>query len=177
MAEAFVEVHSSDWNPHAVGEQADALSTVTYQHLKGCPGGLQAIVSSPDFSVIDIAVRALAVAAVDVAACLHVPGDYMSNAHTARICYLVDLRAQGRLMLIQCLPKGPTGRSNMWLVVSRMASTSPNTFATGLTDLSCSQNTWTRRAQHHTGLWYGRMSCGMILPITSSKYTRDIFHR
>ena len=116
MAEAFVEVRSSDWNPYAVGEQADALSTVTYQRLRERPGGLQAIVSSPDFSVIDIAV-AFAVAAVEVVACLHVPGDYMSNAHSARIDFLMDLRAQGRLMLIQCLPKGPTGRSNMWLVV------------------------------------------------------------
>ena len=117
MDAACVEVRSSDWNnPHAVGEQADALRTVTYERLRGRPGGLQAIVSSPDCSVIDIAV-AFAVAAVDVVACLHVPGDYMSNAPAASIDYLVDIRVQGRLMLIQCLPKGPTGRSNMWLVV------------------------------------------------------------
>ena len=59
----------------------------------------------------------LAIEAVELVACFHVPGDYLSNAHAARLQYFLELRAQKRVRLIQNFPKGPVGRSNMWVII------------------------------------------------------------
>jgi hypothetical protein len=109
-------VHSSDANPRSPAEHADALDVATYSARRSRPGGLQVIISSPDFRFVDLAIP-LAVHAVGLVACFHVPGDYLSNAHPARMLYFLKLRTQNRLHVIQNLPKGPTGRSNMWVVI------------------------------------------------------------
>ena len=109
-------VHSSDINPLSPAGHADALSACTYSTQKQRPGGLQVLVSSPDFKFLDIAV-ALAVQSVQLFACIHVPGDYLSNAHPARNQYFMALRTQRRLRIITNLPKGPVGRSNQWLII------------------------------------------------------------
>ena len=111
-----VKVHSSDFNPKSPAGHADAMDVATYSGYKQRPEGLKVIISSPDFRLVDIAV-ALAVQAVELFACIHVPGDYLSNAHPARLQFFMHLRAKKRIILIQNLPKGPIGRSCQWIVI------------------------------------------------------------
>jgi hypothetical protein len=109
-------VESLDANPRSPAIRRNALDVNTYSSLRDRAQELDVIVCSPDFSVLDIAIP-LAVQAVKIMACIHVPGDYLSNAHIARIEYFLDLRTERRLFVAQNLPKGPTGRSNQWLIV------------------------------------------------------------
>ena len=111
-----VHIRSCDANPAAPAEQRDALDIETYRELAAREEGIGAIVSSPDFRFVDLAL-ALAVKAARIVTCFHVPGDYLSNGHPARITYFLELKAQGRVAMAQNLPKGPTGRSNQWLIV------------------------------------------------------------
>jgi hypothetical protein len=122
LREYDVPVRNFDINPGSPARQADALDLQTYTSQQASKNGslnavgINVIILSPDFRFVDLAV-VLAVRAVNQVACIHVPANYIASGHQARINYFNDLRAQGRLLQIQCLPKGPTGFSNQWIVV------------------------------------------------------------
>ena len=79
---------------------------------------LDAVVMSPFFTVLDLALP-LAVQHAQRVVCCHVPGHYVTNAPRARMDWLTQLQAEERLMLIVGLPRGPTGRRCMWLIIFR----------------------------------------------------------
>ncbi len=87
--------------------------------LAGAP--FDAVVTSPWFSVLDVALPLL-VDAARVVACVHVPGHYLSSGPLPRFAYLQSLQRQGRLLILYGLPRGPTGWRCAWLVVFRSAA-------------------------------------------------------
>ena len=99
----------------------DALQPGFYQALSQRQGGLDAVVTSPWFSVLDVALP-LAVAASRVVACVHVPGHYLASGLEPRYAYLRSLQQQGRLVVLFGLPRGPLGWRCAWLVVFRSSA-------------------------------------------------------
>jgi hypothetical protein len=93
----------------------DALQPSTYCELQR-EHALDAVVMSPFFTVLDLALP-LAVLFAERVVCCHVPGHYVTNAPPARMTWLKGLQSEGRLMLIVGLPRGPTGRRCMWLII------------------------------------------------------------
>ena len=83
--------------------------------------GLDAIITSPWFAMLDLAVP-LAANAVNSVACVHVPGHYVTDAPQRRADYMVRLMQAGRLLIIFNLPKGPLGRRCAWLVIFATAA-------------------------------------------------------
>ena len=77
---------------------------------------VDAIVTSPWFTVLDLALP-LAAAHARTVACVHVPGHYVTDAHPNRVAYLLSLMQAGRLHILWNLPKGPSGRRCGWLIV------------------------------------------------------------
>ena len=75
-----------------------------------------AIVTSPWFGLLDIAIPLL-VHIAKIVACIHVPGHYFSDAHSARSTYLQRLASSGRLHILWNLPRGPSGRRCAWMLV------------------------------------------------------------
>ena len=103
-------------NPqHRTDLHMDALQPALYLHAaKHC--AVDAVVSSPWFAVLDLALP-LAIAASRMVACVHVPGHYITDAHPIRARYLAELMAAHRLHVLWNLPKGPMGRRCGWLLV------------------------------------------------------------
>jgi hypothetical protein len=118
---AFAERGMHAWTCNAVeGSGAhfcmDPVQPGTYRALKERGVCLEAIVSSPWFSVLDVALP-LAVRYASVVACVRVPMHYVSNAPEARRRWLNALLEQGRLLLITGIPASLTGQVYTWLVV------------------------------------------------------------
>ena len=111
-----VPVLDNDLNPaHATDLHLDALQPEFYQSAL-TSSSLDAVVTSPWFTVLDLALP-LAVAAARQVACVHVPGLYVTDAHPNRSAYLLSLMRAGRLHILWNLPKGPMGRRCGWLIV------------------------------------------------------------
>ena len=94
---------------------ADALQPSFYRRTQARQA-IDAVVTSPWFAALDLAVP-LAVLAARAVACIHVPGHYITDAHPARVRYLRELMREGRLHVLWNLPKGPMGRRCGWLIV------------------------------------------------------------
>jgi hypothetical protein len=75
-----------------------------------------AVVTSPWFAVLDMALP-LAAAAARSVACVHVPGHYLTDAHPSRVAFLRHLMQEGRVHFLWNLPKGPSGRRCCWIMV------------------------------------------------------------
>jgi hypothetical protein len=105
---------------HKAHTHADALQPAFYRAASS-KMGIDAIITSPWFTALDIALP-LAVLASRVVACMHVPGHYVTDAHPARADYLRGLMREGRLHLLWNLPRGPMGRRCGWLIVFAHAS-------------------------------------------------------
>jgi len=116
FAAAGFRVQQNDLNPY--WEQPTAADALQPQHYQFGP---QAIVTSPPFELLDLAVP-LAAAQAGAVACLHVPGHWVSNPRVARQQWLQQLAAEGRLHIILGLPRGPSHRRCAWVVVFRHAS-------------------------------------------------------
>jgi hypothetical protein len=113
---ASLDVTTNDYNTMLETEyHLDALQPGTYRTLQD-ELRIDAVVMSPFFTVLDLALP-LAVHFAEQVVCCHVPGHYVTNAPTARMTWLKQLQAEGRLMLIVGLPRGPTGRRCMWLII------------------------------------------------------------
>jgi hypothetical protein len=95
----------------------DALQPSSYETMQ-LDQELDAVVMSPFFTVLDVALP-LAVRVARRVVCCHVPGHYVTNAPRARMDWLSKLQAEERLVLIVGLPRGPTGRRCMWLIIFR----------------------------------------------------------
>jgi transposase InsO family protein len=107
---------------HDAHYHLDALQPSTYHKVTHVHGRPDAIVCSPWFRVLDLALP-LAVMFAGSVACVHVPGHYVTNAHPARLAWLCRLRDAGRLVLLLGLPRGATGRRCIWVVVFKDSST------------------------------------------------------
>jgi len=106
----------NDLNPGASADShADALQPAFYQHAQR-HHTIDAIVTSPWFTVLDLALP-LAVLHARTVACVHVPGHYVTDAHPNRVAFLLSLMQAGRLHILWNLPKGPSGRRCGWLLV------------------------------------------------------------
>ena len=121
MARAGIPVLTNDANPLSPAMlHMDALSSDTYQQWRqSC--GLGAIVCSPHFALLDLALP-LAAQFVEQVACIHVPGTYYTEANEIRSGYLAKLQAAGRLARISFLPRGPRGYRCMWICIFRSAA-------------------------------------------------------
>jgi hypothetical protein len=107
---------------HPADAHLDACQPASYAALERLAGApIDAIVTSPWFSVLDVALPLL-VDAARVVACVHVPGHYLSSGPLPRFAYLQSLQRQGRLLILYGLPRGPTGWRCAWLVVFRSAA-------------------------------------------------------
>ena len=122
FAKAGLQVWSSDINPCAdTDTHGDALQPSFYRCMARRMG-LGAIVTSPWFAVLDLALP-LAVMAARCVACVHVPGHYITDAHPRRASYLQGLMASSRVHIVFNGDKGPMGRRCAWLLVFADAAT------------------------------------------------------
>jgi hypothetical protein len=110
------QVTQNDIDPfwrHAT--RADALQPLFYNYQPP-----QVVVTSPPFELLDIALPLLAEKA-KLLACVHVPGHWLTNARVPRQHWIAQLQAQGRLLVLLGLPRGPTHQRCLWVVVGREA--------------------------------------------------------
>ncbi|KAK3274212.1 hypothetical protein CYMTET_17589 [Cymbomonas tetramitiformis] len=108
---------NNDWNPQLGWSEArDALQPGNYRIWKEKYGVCDAVVISPWFAALDIAVP-LAVMASHVVACVHVPSYYLTDMTESRATYFRRLSQSGRLHVIGHLEHGPIGRRCMWVLV------------------------------------------------------------
>jgi hypothetical protein len=104
-------VRNNDLNPFwGAATAADALQPGSYL----LP--YQILVTSPPFDLLDLAVPLLA-AKAGVAACVHVPGHWLSNPRAARQQWLQQLAAANRLHIIMGLERGPSHRRCAWVII------------------------------------------------------------
>jgi hypothetical protein len=116
LAEHQVPVLDNDLNPaHPADLHEDALQPAFYSR-NSKHRAMEAIVTSPWFTVLDLALP-LAVAAARCVTCVHVPGPFITDAHPNRNTYLLSLMRADRLHILWNLPKGPVGRRCGWLIV------------------------------------------------------------
>ena len=109
--EQGLQFTTNDLNPARQATlQEDALDPGFYRRHPA-----QVLVASPPFSALDLAAPLLAAAAGAVA-CLHIPGMWLSSAHTNRQRWLQQTAAEGRLQVLLGLPRGPAGRRNAWVL-------------------------------------------------------------
>ena len=108
---------TNDINPvHRTDTHCDALQPSWYLGFYNRGNPPDAIVTSPWFRLLDLALPLAVLYATKVAA-LHVPGHYITDAHPARVRYLHTLHRQGRLAIIVALPRKHMGRRCLWIVV------------------------------------------------------------
>jgi len=106
----------------AADMHVDALQPAFSDHAGQRLGRpVDAVVSSPWFTVLDIALPLL-VAAAQTVVCLHVPGHYVSSGVMPRYAYLQELQRQGRLVVLFGVPRAAMGWRCAWLVVFRNAA-------------------------------------------------------
>jgi hypothetical protein len=111
-----IPVVTNDLNPENQADlHEDALQPEFYRR-RAADCYMDAIVTSPWFTVLDLALP-LAVSAAHRVACVHVPGQFVVDAHANRSAYLLSLMRAGRLHILWNLPKGPMGRRCGWLIV------------------------------------------------------------
>ncbi|KAK3256026.1 hypothetical protein CYMTET_34826 [Cymbomonas tetramitiformis] len=110
---------NNDWNPQLKWHEAlNALQPGNYRAWKEKYGVCDAVITSPWFAVLDIALP-LAVLASRVVTCIHVPSHYMTDMTESRAQYFRKLCHAGRLHVIGHLEHGPIGRRCMWVMVFR----------------------------------------------------------
>jgi hypothetical protein len=120
---AGLTVHSNDLSlARDAHLHSDALQPRFYTTIERTAQlQLDAIVTSPWFAVLDVALP-LIVAAARVVACIHVPGHYISNGVEPRHAYLRQLQREGRLLVLFGLPRAATGWRCAWLIVFKSAA-------------------------------------------------------
>jgi hypothetical protein len=93
----------------------DALQPSTYSKIKK-EYGLDAVVISPTFAFLDLALP-LAVLHANQLVCCHVPGHYLTGGPAARFEWMRHLQKQNRLHILSGLPVGPSHRRCLWLLI------------------------------------------------------------
>ena len=108
-------VVTSDLNEgHACDFHENALQPKVYMDMSPNKTLPAYIVTSPWFKMLVLAVP-IAAASCTVAAFIHVPGHYLTNAPPARLKFFRDLNKQRRMAIILGLPRGPVGSRCIWL--------------------------------------------------------------
>ena len=95
----------------------DGLQPSTYKKIKK-EYGLDAVVISPTFTFLDLALP-LAVLHAEQIVCCHVPGHYLTCAPLARFEWMRHLQNQNRMHILAGLPIGPSHRRCLWLIIFR----------------------------------------------------------
>ena len=114
-------VITNDLNSAAATDyHLDALQPATYQQLQQ-KHGLDAIVISPWFALLDLALP-LAVAHASWVVCCHVPGHYIFSPTEPRRRWLQTLLQQQRLHLLMGLPRSNMGMRCLWVVIANTSS-------------------------------------------------------
>ena len=101
---------------HGCELQEDALQPGFYRRLVQRHGRIDALVFSPWFTYLDLAVPLAMLFAARVV-CVHVPGHFVTSPHPARLAWLRELQLRRRLRVVVGLPRGPTGRRCLWLCI------------------------------------------------------------
>jgi hypothetical protein len=112
FAKAGYTVRQNDYDPfwqHPT--RVDALQPANYGSIV-----YQAIITSPPFEVLDVAVPLVASKAA-VVACVHVPGHWLSCPTAPRQRWLEALAAADRLHILLGLPRGAAGRTCAWTLI------------------------------------------------------------
>ena len=92
-----------------------------YKELARTLGGpVQGFITSPWFRFLDLALPLLVAHATEVVA-VHVPGDYLTNAHAARRTFLGTLARDHVIRIVAGLPVSVTGRRCVWMVIFKSA--------------------------------------------------------
>ena len=94
--------------------QHEVVDAIASDHMT------DAVVTSPQFSLLDIAIPRLEQAKCKVT-CIHVPGHYFHNMPSPRRDYIARLSREQRIMSLQCRDIGPLGRRCTWLLIFRDA--------------------------------------------------------
>lgn len=116
-----LRVFTNDVNKLSTSEtHEDALQPEYYRKL-ATRVGVDAIVTSPWFALLDLALP-LAVMAARAVVCMHIPGHYITDAHPRRSTYLKRLMEEERIRLLMGLPAGPMGRRCAWLLIFSSAA-------------------------------------------------------
>lgn len=111
-----IPVFDNDLNPRSGSHShKDALQPAFYRYAS-LRAPIDAVVASPWFTVLDLALP-LAVSAARCVACVHVPGHFITDAHPNRSAYLRALMREDKVHVLWNLPKGPSGRRCGWLLV------------------------------------------------------------
>jgi len=114
LRQKHLQVVNNDVNQlHPADYHSDALQPGFYKKMLQ-KHEYQAIITSPWWAVLDIAVPLLAAFAKEVA-WVHVPSYWFFDATEARGRFLYTLQQQGRLLIVGGLARGPMGRRSMWL--------------------------------------------------------------
>jgi hypothetical protein len=118
FAKHGLQVFSSDAHPAApnLDMHGSALDIRTYAEMSTLMGGIDCVVSSPDFRFMDLALP-MAVAAAKHAVFIHAPGEYVPNAPLARQGFINKWKAAGLWHEVMDLPKGPRGWGCYWIVI------------------------------------------------------------
>jgi hypothetical protein len=116
FAAAGLPVVDNDINPRSPARWHQNALQPSFYHSVAQHVAIGAVVTSPWFAVLDIALP-LAVAVSPLVACVHVPGHYVTDAHPSRVSYLRRLMQEGRVHFLWNLPKGPSGRRCCWILV------------------------------------------------------------
>ena len=112
MAKSGYWVRQNDVNPcWGCPTATDALQPYSYQ----LPYDM--IITAPPSEVLDIAVPLLA-AKANTAACVHVPGHWLSKPRAARQRWLQQLASQDRLHIITGMKRGAGHRHCAWVIIA-----------------------------------------------------------
>jgi hypothetical protein len=101
---------------HGCNYHMNALQPKMYMDISPNKTLPSYIVTSPWFKMLDLAVP-IAAASCRVAAFIHVPGHYLTNAPPARLRFFKELNLQRRMALMIGLPRGPVGSRCFWLCI------------------------------------------------------------
>ena len=82
---------------------------------------VDAVVTSPWFPLLDVVLPLLA-SAVWMVACVHVPGHYLFSGVGPRYAYLRRLQREGRLVVLDGVPRGVLGWRCAWLLIFSSAA-------------------------------------------------------
>ena len=94
----------------------NALDPLYLQRLRSEYGGVDVIITSPWFTMLDLALPVM-VDAADIAVFCHCPGHYLTSMPEGRRSWF--RRNADRLVVLSQLPVGPTGRRCLWICVFR----------------------------------------------------------
>jgi hypothetical protein len=121
FAGAGLPVVDNDINPRSPARWHENALQPSFYLRVAQRVSIGAVVTSPWFAVLDLALP-LAASAAQSVACVHAPGHYLTDAHPSRVAYLRRLMQENRIHFLWNLPKGPSGRRCCWILIFASAA-------------------------------------------------------